>query len=415
MKLAAIASAFGNRDYALYAAGNFISLVGLWMQRIGVGWLTWQLTESPFWLGAVAFADLFPALIVGPFAGVLADRYDRRRILVWTQALSFGQAATLAALTEFGHINVHVVFTLTLLLGIVAAVSQPARLTLVPALVRRDDLNAAFALNSVSFNTARFIGPVVAGAIVAVADIAATFAANALTYLAMLVTLLLIRADTTPSTRPRRGGVLAELWQGTVYSLRHPVIAPLLMVISAMAILGKPVADLLPGFADVVFARGAAGLATLVAAMGAGAIAGGVWLAGRGSTDGLVDLAIGSTVAGGVLIAAFAFCGNYWLAIAILALASAALSVVGITTQTLIQSVVDDDKRGRVVGIWGLIFRGAPSLGVLAIGTAAEVVGLPLPLAAAGILCAAAGLYALRFRQRLVQQTGKPNAPAAMP
>jgi len=394
---------FRNRDYLLYTLGNSVSLIGLWVQRLAVGWLTWQLTQSGFWLGAVAFADLFPALVFGPFAGVLADRFDRTRILCVTQTISLLQAVALWLLYETDQVNVYIVFALTLGLGINASITQPARLALVPQLVRNEDLNTALALNSVLFNSARFVGPVVAGVIIGISDLGKTFLFNALSYVAMIVALLYIIP-----TPPRRSGqprsVLHDMWQGIRYSARHASIGPLLLLIAAVAVLAKPIADLLPGFAGQVFERGEQGLVWLTSAMGAGSIIGGIWLAQRASVTGLPAIALGATALTGATLAAFAATSHFGIALTLVLIASGAISVVGTCTQTLVQQIVDDDKRGRVMSLWGLVFRGAPALGVLAMGAASEWFGLSAPVMGGALLCLVFAVWALRWRRRLDQE-----------
>jgi predicted MFS family arabinose efflux permease len=399
---------FRNRDYAYYTVGNTISLVGLWVQRLAIGWLTWELTGSGAWLGAVAFADLFPALVVGPFAGVLADRFDRTRILHVTQFVSLLQAATLWLLYETGHVNIHIVFALTLGLGINAAITQPARLALIPQLVVKEDLNTALALNSVLFNSARFVGPVVAGLIMAASDLGMTFLFNALAYLAMVLTLFRVRATPPRAASAAQGSaprsVLGDLAQGIAYSTRHEAIRALLLIVAAMAILAKPIADLLPGFAGAVFHTGQTGLVQMTSVMGAGAILGGIWLAQRARVQGLPRIAIGALAVAGVTVALFSLSPSYLLALTLLFVGSGAMSVVGTSSQTLVQQVVDEDKRGRVIALWGLIFRGAPALGVLAMGVLSEWWGMRTPVLAGALLCVACAAWALRWQRGIDAQ-----------
>ncbi len=391
---------FSNRDYLLYTLGNGVSLIGLWVQRLAVGWLTWQLTESGFWLGAVAFADLFPALLVGPFAGVLADRFDRTRILRITQSISLGQALLLWLLYEYGDISVYSVFALTLGLGTNAAITQPARLALIPQLVRHEDLNTALALNSVIFNSARFVGPVVAGLIIALGDLGMTFLFNAISYLAMIVALQYIR----PPRRARMTqtkSVLHDLTDGIAYCARHASIGPLLLMIAAVAIFAKPIADLLPGFAGRVFARDAQGLVWLTSAMGAGSIIGGIWLAQRASVTGLPRVTLAAIALAGITLAGFALTRSFAVALVLVLVASGAISVCGTATQTLVQRIVEEDMRGRVMSLWGLIFRGAPALGVLAMGALSEWLGLSTPVLCGALVCMAFAIWGLRWRARL--------------
>ncbi len=193
-----IARALRNPNYGLYTAGNAASLIGTWMQRIAVGWLTWQLTGSGAWLGAMAFADLFPTVIIGPVAGAAADRWDRLRVTKISQALAMAQSIVLFLLTVSGHITIELLLVLTAALGVIAGFNQPARLALIPSLVRREDLAAAVAINSIIFNSARFIGPAVAGLMIVAGGISAAFAANAVSFVFFLVALSRIHLESRP-------------------------------------------------------------------------------------------------------------------------------------------------------------------------------------------------------------------------
>src|SRR5437762_9006148 len=182
-----------NANFGLYSAGSAISLIGMWMQRIAIGWLTWQLTESGFWLGVIAFADFFPVILVGPIAGAAADRWDRLKVVKISQAISLLQATALVALTASGHINIGLLVALTAFQGFIVAFNQPARLAMVPYLVPEADLASAVAINSVIFNLARFVGPMLAGLAIVWSGVAAAFAANAISYVPFLLALARIR------------------------------------------------------------------------------------------------------------------------------------------------------------------------------------------------------------------------------
>ena len=388
---------FSNRNFAIYAAGNSIALVGLWVQRLAVGWLAWELTGSGFWLGAVAFADLFPVMVLGLFGGVLADRYDRRAILLTGQCLTVVQAAILFALTAFGRMEIATLFGLALAQGIVVAAIQPARLSLVPSLVRAEDVSGAVAIGAVLFNIARFLGPAVAGVLIGVSGVAAAFAFNAFAYLAQVGALLLL--DLAPPRRAgARPGVFAAALGGLGYAVRHSAIAPVLLLMTLVSVLARPAFELLPGFADAVFAGGPGALAVLTSAVGLGALGGGLWLAQRPSARGLTDIALGGGVAAGAAVALFAASSSLWTAAPALMAAGLGVAVLGIGTQTLIQTGVDDEMRGRVLSIWGILLRGAPAVGALALGTVSDLIGLQLPVLAAALACAAA--VALLARRR---------------
>lgn len=398
----AIRSAFGNRNYAIYTAGSAVTLLGLWVQRLGVGWLTWELTYSGFWLGAVAFADLFPAVVVGPFAGVLADRLDRLRLALICQALSLLQTVLLFVLTWGGWIEIVSLIVLAGFLGAVRAVYMPVRLSLVPSLVRADDVPAAVAISSLIFNLARFIGPALAGLVITAWGVAPTFALYAVTVAALLFALTRLHIERGAAAGRRDGGMLAEIAEGIRYTARHPAIGPLLLLMLAVSLLARPVGELFPGFADVVFGRGAGGLAWLTSAVGLGAVAGGVWLAKRGSSLGLLLIALMG--AGGCAISLLLFTGTtlFWVAVPAAAVFGGAMVSSAIATQTLLLGAVDDAVRGRVLSLYGVIFRGGPAVGSLIMGSLSGPFGLRWPLAVGGLCCLAATALLWRRRKRLI-------------
>jgi predicted MFS family arabinose efflux permease len=398
----AVGRAFGNRNYAIYTAGSTITMVGLWVQRLGVGWLAWELTYSGFWLGAIAFADLFPAVVIGPFAGVLADRMDRLRLARACQWLSLLQTVLLFALTAWGHIGITSLMLLTLFLGCVRAVYMPVRLSLVPVLVKPDDVPAAIAISSLIFNLARFVGPAAAGLIIAGWGVAPTFAFYGVTVIALLFAFSRLRIDRAPRGVGKGDGMLAQIAEGLRYTTQHGAIAPLLLLMLGLSVLARPVGELFPGFADVVFGRGAVGLAWLSSAIGLGAVAGGVWLARRGSTVGLLPIALAGAGASGISLLLFTATDNFWIAIPAIAMFGAAVVSSAISTQTLLLGAVGEHMRGRVLSLYGVIFRGGPAVGSLLMGGLSDLVGLRWPLAVGGLLCLAAAAFVWRGRRRMI-------------
>jgi predicted MFS family arabinose efflux permease len=382
-------------------SGNVVSLIGLWLQRLAVGWLAWDLTKSGFWVGAVAFGDLFPVVILGPFGGVLADRIDRRIVIFACHILVLIEAGALCALTAFGVINIGWLFAMTLFRGSVVGVHQPARLALVPALVRKEDVATAFAINSVTFNLARFVGPAIAGLVITRYGIPHAFAANAFTYLVMIIALLCLRLPKQEFTENAGKNVFGQIADGIRYAANHPAIGPLLLMLVAIAFLTRPILELLPGFAGAVFERGPGGLAILTSAAGLGAVVGGLWLALRGRLEGLVEITAVSLALAGLCVAAFASTANFNLGVIALTVAAFAMVVAGIATQTLLQVMVDDSMRGRVLSFWGLILRGGPAVGAIAMGGMSEFVGFGPPLAFGGALCFLGGVLAFKRRTRL--------------
>ena len=397
-----------NANFGVYALGSGVSLVGMWMQRIAVGWLTWELTQSGLWLGIVAFADFFPVLLIGPIAGAAADRWDRLRVVKVSQAISLLQAVALTALTATGHMTVGLLVALTAFQGIVVAFNQPARLALVPSMVPQEDLAGAVAINSIVFNIARFVGPMLAGPCIVWWGVEAAFLANALSYVALLVALERIRVASTrvePAKRPSFG---KDLHEGIRYTATHPGIAALLVLLIATGIGGRPLAELLPGFAAEIYRSGVAGLSILAAAIGGGAIFGGVWLGHRGHAG--INVALGCVLGGAVATAAAIATDSMWLAVPAVAVFGFCNSVAGISIQTLIQLTADRSMQGRVLGLFSLIFRGAPAIGALAAGLVSAQFGLRWPVFAGVLLVVAACAATWRKRTQIVASMARGDA-----
>jgi predicted MFS family arabinose efflux permease len=399
-----------HRDFGVYVAGNSVSLIGTWMQRIGVGWLAWELSHSGAVLGLVAFADLFPGVLIGPFGGALADRVDRLRVIKVAQSLIMLQALALFALTATGAITVPLLLALVLFQGAVIGFNQPARLALIPSLVPRSDLATAVAINSIVFNTARFVGPALAGLAIVALDISAVFALNALSFLAFLFALSRLRLPPAiVSEAP--SSMLGAVADGLRHALRHPGIGPILLLQAALALCARPFVELLPGFAADVFGRGAAGLAVLSSMIGIGAIAGGLWLAPDQS--GLTGVVLGSSVLTALTVLGFALCPWFWPAVACVALSGVAMVVAGAGTQTVLQAAVDEGMRGRVLSLFGLIFRGGPALGALVVGAASEAFGLQTPLAVGALLGLLAAVFLWRRREAVGRHLRAPLPASA--
>ncbi|MBM3512309.1 MAG: MFS transporter [Alphaproteobacteria bacterium] len=407
-----IARVFAVRNFALYTSGSAFSQIGMWVQRVAMGWLLWDLTHSGVWLGALALAEFLPTMVVTPFGGVLSDRLDRRRVTITTQTLSAVLAFGLWGLTIAGLVAAWHVIAMNFLWGVLSAIQQSSRIALVPSLVPRDLVGQALAINSVSFNLARFVGPALAGALIAGAGIAWTFFVNAVSYLPVIYAMSQLNL---PEPRKRTGGgFLAEMKEGFIYAGTHDAISTMMILMAVSALLTRATIELLPGFADAVFGRGASGLATFTSAGGLGAIVAGLWLAGRTSHHGLTSIAIAAVFGNATAIVAFALTGNFMLAVGMMALAGAAHVSAGTASQTLVQIGVPDAMRGRVMSIWLMINRGGPALGALGFGWASEHYGWgwPTVLGSTGTILVCA--WAMTRRRRLVEglERSAESAPA---
>ena len=384
-----VARALSHRNYRVYISGNAIQLTGTWLQRVSCGWLAWTLTHSGAWLGIMSMGEFLPVLFLAPLAGVMADRRDRVTIIRITQLIACGQAILLAILVSTGLITIYLLLALVMLLGINQGIAQPARLALIPTLVDRDALPSALAINSIVFNGARFIGPAIAGVLIAHVGIGTAFAANALSYVAFQISLANLR-DIPKLPAPSAQNALRASLDAYAYTSRHPGIAPMMLLFAVTTIGTRGFIELFPGFADSVFHRGPQGLAMLTSTVGLGAIFGGTWMLIRSQISGLTTIVLANTLIMSLAIIAFTATDNFMMALPAVFIAGAAMVITGIGAQTLIQASTDHRMAGRVMALYGMIFRAGPALGAVLTGTASVHFGLRLPLAigaTVSILC----------------------------
>ena len=398
IRASGIGRALAERNYRLFTIGSIVTLIGQWSQRIAIGWLAWELTHSGTWLGLIAFADLFPTVVVTPFAGVIADRVDRRRMMIVTQFLAMLQAVVLAVLTFTDLIEIWSLFFLAMFLGIVMSFNVAARLALMAGMSRRENLPAAIAIGAAVFNGARFIGPAIGGLIIALWGVGGAFVFNAVSFLTLLIALLMMRDLHAEPVAMRKSGMFGQMREGFGYARHHRGIGPLLIVIAAIAFGVKPYLELLPGVADQVYGGGARALAELTAASGLGALVMAVWLAQRGTVRGLTAITLTSMAVGGVAIVLFSVTTFYWLGLICAVITGGAMTIGGTGTQTLMQHAVEGPMRGRVMSLYGIIFRGAPAFGALLLGMLSEVIGLQAALAIGGSMTILVFLWVWRMR-----------------
>jgi predicted MFS family arabinose efflux permease len=385
--------AFSYRDFRLMWAGAFTSSVGTWMQEVAQNWLILTMTGSTALLGLDAFLGDAPFLVFSLFGGVLADRRDRRRILFGSQIVQMSSALLLAGLILTGHIHVWMILTLSFVVGLAQSFGGPAYQALVPTLVDREDLPNAVALNSIQFNLARVIGPVLGGIAFYALGAAACFGLNALTFLAPMAALLVLARG--GNSAPTSESVMQSLKAG-LKAVRDDTSLRGLVVLSFIgSFCAMPLITFLPVFAQSVFHQNAKGYSVLLAVFGVGAIAGAVGTAGIGNVRRKGVLAVAMQMSFGALMVGFALSRNPWLSYALLALAGASLMVVFAMFMTLVQSNVEDRLRGRVVSVYTLAFRGAMPLGNLLAGLVAAVVTAPRVLIANGLVMLTVGAVVL--------------------
>ncbi|HEU0070138.1 MAG TPA: MFS transporter [Alphaproteobacteria bacterium] len=409
--LAAMRRTFTIANYRYYVIGNWASTIGLWVQRVAIGWVTWELTHSTAWLGAMALAESGPTIFFALFAGTLIDRIDYLKLLRVTQFCTMLYSISLALCTFTDVMTVWIMFGLTIIRGIIVAFSRPSRMTVVYNLVGRELLPSALGMNSLIFNTSRFIGPAIGGAMLVAVGAAWTFTLGAVLFGVFSVSLRLIHFPKSEGPAkgesaaapgaPARRSMLLETWEGLQYIARHDGIRPQLMLLVVTSVLAKPFTDLLPGIAAQLFDSGPHGLAMLLSAHGIGAMIASLWLASRGGLKGLTTVTLVSIIIFSLGLVAFAVNGIFWLACVLSGLLGFAFITQSVSNQTLIQSAVNPSFRGRVISVYGMVQQGMPSVGAFVIGLIAEQSGLRWPVAIGAAICLVVGLRGWQIRRQL--------------
>jgi MFS family permease len=389
--------ALRHHNYQLFFGGQLVSLTGTWMQSVAQSWLVYRLTGSAALLGLVGFAGQIPVFLVAPFGGAVADARGRHPILLATQTLSMLLALALAAVTLAGQVQVWHVFAIAALVGIVNAFDIPARQAFIADMVGRGDLMNAIALNSSMFTGARILGPAVAGALVATIGEGWCFFLNGVSYVAVIGGLLLMRIEARPRV-PREGSAVANIIEGFQYVRRTPPVRALLLLLGLVSLTGMPYAVLMPVFADRVLHGGPRTLGLLMGASGAGALAAAGLLATREGVRGLGRWIALASAGFGVSLLVFASSTSLWLSVTALVPVGFCMLLQMASSNTLIQAMVPDALRGRVMAIYSMMFMGMAPFGALLAGTLADRIGASATVAGGGAVCI---LGALVFGARL--------------
>ena len=385
--------ALRHRNYRLFFSGQSVSLVGTWITRVATSWLVYRLTGSELLLGLVSFCGQIPTMLLAPFAGVLVDRWDRHRLLVLTQAASMLQSFVLAVLTLRHEITVPWLLGLQIVQGVINAFDTPARQAFVVEMVEdRADLANAIALNSSMVNGSRIIGPSIGGLLIAAVGEGWCFLADAVSYLFVIASLMMMRLPSARSARVE-ARVLEELRVGYRYVRESAPIRTALVVLAIVSTMAMPYTVLMPAYAAEVLHGGPNTLGLLMTASGVGALGGGLYLASRQSVVGLGRVAAYSTLIFGAGLVAFAFTTSLWVALAVLPFVGAGFMVEMAATNTVLQTLVTDDLRGRVMAFYTMAFFGTAPLGSLLAGLAADRVGARWTIAAGGVISLAAGCW----------------------
>ncbi len=387
--------ALRSRNYRLYFGGQGVSLIGTWMQRIAMSWLVYRLTGSAFMLGLIGFAGSVPSFILGPLAGVLSDRYNRRRMLIVTQCLALLQAFILALLVLGGQIAVWQILVLGIVLGFIEAFDMPLRQSFMVEIVPKQDLGNAIALNSSMVNSSRLLGPSIAGVLIASMGEGMCFLLNSISYLAVIASLLAMRVPQEQVSN-REFHILGELREGFVYAYNFVPIRSVLMLLALVSLVGMPYSVLMPVFARDVLHGGPHTLGFLLGASGVGALAGAIYLAARKSILGMGRwIALAAGIFGAGLIA-FSLSRVFWLSLLLMLVTGFGMIVQMASSNTVLQTIVDEDKRGRVMSFYAMAFRGMVPFGNLLAGIMANRLGAPLTLMIGGGCCVVGSVFFAR-------------------
>ena len=384
-------AAFTYRDFRVLWFGAFASTVGTWMQKVAQSWLVLDLTNSSFYLGLDDFLGQLPILLFTLLGGVIADRHDRKRLLIGSQFIQMATAFTLAALVYQGRVHISHILALSFTAGLAQAFGGPAYQAMIPSLINKKDLPNAIALNSIQFNLARVFGPLLAGVTMATLGAAGCFTLNGVSFLVVIVALMSL--SVTHIQPAERKPMLDEFKGGLAYARSEPAILALTVLASMTTFLGLPLLTFLPIFAREIFHGDIGRYSWMMACSGMGAVVGALviaWL-GRFKHMGLTLLVV-QMIFGG-LIAAFAVSRIFWVSNVLLFFSGAALLMVFSMTSSLVQLIVPDHLRGRVVSIYMVAFRGGMPLGSLASGFAATFVPIPVVLAINGFLVSLVAIY----------------------
>jgi MFS family permease len=388
--------ALRHRNYRLFFGGQSISLVGTWMQQTAMSWLVYRLTNSVLLLGIVGFSGQIPAFFLTPFAGVVADRHNRRRVLIVTQTLAMLQALILSALVLTNRITVGQIVALSIFLGLVNSFDIPVRQAFVVEMIEeREHLGNAIALNSSMVNAARLIGPPLAGILIAAFGEGICFLLNGVSYIAVIGSLLAMKIAPR-KIRPPDTHVLHELKEGFIYAFNFKPIRFILILLALVSLMGVPYQVLMPVFARDIFHGGSITLGLLMAMSGVGALTGAIYLAGRKSVIGLgkiIPLASGFFGSG---VIAFALSRTLWFSMAVMCMTGFAMMVQMAASNTVLQTIVEEDKRGRIMGLFTMAFLGMVPFGSLLAGSLASKIGAPNTLLLGGICCIIGALLFVR-------------------
>jgi len=384
--LSAIRSLFSNKNFAIYVSGNSISLIGFWMQRLAISWLTWEVTESEFWVGAVAFAELAPLLIISPIVGVWVDRANRKLLTVLCQSTMMLVSFVLFLLIISDLVSIKILFIFALLDGILQAIHQPIRLAIIPNLVEKKDIVSASSFTAVVFNVARLLGPAFAGIIISFYGSAMAVLCNTITYIPILMAWFFINLPFTKKINSE-DSFINGLQEGVHYIKNIPALSHIFILQTILACGIRPATLMLAAFVGAIYKGGADYLALYTAVLGMGAVIGGMYITLQGKAKGLVRSMLINSLISIIALAVFAWTTQVYLGLLAVFAIGWTITLSAVSSQTMVQNSIDDELRGRVLSLWAALTRGAAAIGVLIIGFFADYFGLFWTNIIAAMLC----------------------------
>jgi predicted MFS family arabinose efflux permease len=364
-------------DFVIFSAGQGVSSVGSWMQKTAVGWLAWDLTHSPAWVGAIALSDLISALWVAPLAGAVTDRSNPYRLILLMQSLMIVLALVLWAITESGHLTIWLLLLWAIVESSAQGFNQPVRMVAIGSLASPERMSQAIATSSIAVNLARSIGPAIAGVVMVTSDVAYVFVINALSYIAMIGAIVWLRQRLNrPGLSSRTAPILQDVKSGFVYIRRTPNIACLFLLALGFAVLARPFIELFPAIAGGVLQGGPYILSMLMSAQGIGALLGAIWMLRANPAEHIVKITFGAAMGIALTLVIFSLTTHLYLVVLIIGIAGIFHVVCNIGMQTMAQTMSEPAMKGRVMASYGLIFRAGPAVGAFAIGIAAHWINL---------------------------------------
>jgi len=396
-------SALSSKNFRTYLYGNIFSVLGVWIQRLALGWHAWQLSGSSLVVGLVAAAQFLPLILLTPFFGVLVDRVNTRSAAIVMHAVLAAIATILGILTYTGHMTAEWLLFLSFMHGLANSAYSPVRLALIPDLVNKKKFPSAVAVSSIVFNVSRFVGPGIAGAVVALYGLGSAYIINAVTYLPVIFVLSIIRIDEREIHAANKKPYFDQLVEGLRYTRDHAPIRQIILLAGVSNFFGRGILELMPAFAALIFDGGSGVLAALMSAAGVGAILASLLFSSRTFQSHLHELVVVGALGVGLSIILFAYVGNLTAGVIVVALLGLFASLVSIGSQTEVQIHVENRLRGRVMSLWTLTIMGGPAVGSIVAGWLAEDIGSTYTALAFAVICLV-----------LVLAVGikKPNPPA---